>query len=70
VVSVVIGDDGHLKSVQLSKGSGDPLYDQSAVDAVTALIQSNAVLPEPPPELRDAFYGTTLGVNYDGRNAR
>jgi TonB family protein len=70
IVAVVVADDGHLKSVELSKSSGDPLYDQSAVDAVQALIQANAVLPEPPPELRDAYYGTTLGVNYDGSNAR
>lgn len=70
VVSVKVASDGHLKSVALSKSSGDPLFDQSALDAVEALIQADAVLPEPPASLRDAFYGTTIGVNYDGRNVR
>ncbi len=70
VVSVNVAQDGRLKSVALSKSSGDPLFDQSAIDAVEALIQANAVLPEPPSSLRAAFYGTTIGVNYDGRNVR
>ncbi len=70
VVSVNVASDGRLKSVALAKSSGDPLFDQSAIDAVESLIQSNAVLPEPPASLRSAFYGTTIGVNYDGRNAR
>jgi TonB family protein len=70
VVSVEVASDGKLVSVELSKPSGDPLFDQSALDAVQALIQSNAVLPEPPAAMRDAFYGTTFGVNYDGRNVR
>jgi TonB family protein len=69
-VMVEVARDGRLRSVELAKSSGDPLYDQSALDAVTALIQSGAVLPEPPPTLRDQFYGATIAVNYDGRNAR
>lgn len=70
VVSVSVASDGRLKSVAVSKSSGDPLFDQSAIDAVESLIRANAVLPEPPAALRDAFYGTTIGVNFDGRNAR
>jgi TonB family protein len=69
-VMVEVASDGRLRSVQLAKSSGDPLYDQSAIDAVTALIQAGAVLPEPPPALRHQFYGATIAVNYDGRNAR
>jgi TolA protein len=69
-VNVEVAADGHLKSVELAKSSGDPLFDQSAVDAVTALIQSDAVLPEPPADLRDAFYGVTLEIGYNGMNAR
>lgn len=69
-VAVQVADDGRLRSVSISKSSGDPLYDQSAVDAVQALIDANATLPEPPPELRAQFYGTTLGVLFDGKDAR
>src|SRR5690606_19868431 len=70
IVTVEVARDGRLRSVELAKSSGDPLYDQSAIDAVQALIEANAVLPEPPESRRDQFYGTTIAVNSAGRTAR
>jgi TonB family protein len=69
-VAVTTADDGHLKSVRVSKSSGDPLFDQSAIDAVQALIDANASLPEPPVDQQAQFYGVTLGIQFDGKNLR
>ncbi len=70
LLSVRVADDGQLLAVELRQSSGDPVFDQSAIDAVDALIRARAVLPEPPAGQREAFYGTTLAINYDGRNLR
>jgi len=69
-VSVQIAADGRLLRCELNRSSGDPLFDQSAVDAVQSLIDADAILPEPPADLRDAYYGTTIAINFDGRNMR
>ena len=70
IVAVVVASDGALKSAELMRSSGDPLFDQSAVDAAQALIQAGATLPEPPADVRDQFYGATLPVEYTGRGLR
>jgi TonB family protein len=70
IVAVKTSDDGHVESVELQTPSGDPLFDQSAVDAVTALIQANAQIPEPPPEIAQNYYGKTLPVRFRGSDAR
>jgi TonB family protein len=70
LLSVRVADDGQLEAVEIAKSSGDPVFDQSAIDAVEALIRARAVLPEPPADQREAFYGTTLAINYDGKNLR
>lgn len=67
-VTVQVADDGRLVRCELNRSSGDPLFDQSAVDAVQSLIDADATLPEPPAGLRDAYYGTTIPVSFDGRN--
>jgi TonB family protein len=69
IVGVTVADDGALVSVKVSRSSGDPLFDQSGVDAVQALIDANAKLPEPPADLISQFYGTTLGIMFDGADA-
>jgi TonB family protein len=68
--SVEVASDGRLKSVEIGKSSGDPLFDQSILDAVQALIQSGAVLPEPPVALTQNYYGTTLSVRFSGKDVR
>jgi len=70
LVSVQISDDGHLLRCELNRSSGDPLFDQSGVDAVQSLIDAGAVLPAPPTEVRDAYFGTTITISFDGRNMR
>jgi TonB family protein len=70
IVAVVIASDGALRSAEVSRTSGDPLFDQAALDAVDALIRVNATLPEPPADIRDQFYGTTQFVTYTGEGLR
>ena len=69
-LSVAISEDGIVESGEVSKSSGDPYFDQSAVDAVNALVEAKAKVPEPPPELTAEVYGHTIGVYFDGRDMR
>jgi hypothetical protein len=70
IASVHISADGHVEAVETQSPSGDPLFDQSTLDAVTALIQANAQIPEPPPEIAQNYYGQTLPVRFRGSDAR
>jgi outer membrane biosynthesis protein TonB len=70
IAAVSVANDGHLKKVEIEKGSGDPLFDQSILDAVDALIQSGAAIPEPPAALTQNYYGTTLSVRFRGSDVR
>jgi TonB family protein len=69
-IAVTVGDDGRLRGARLSKSSGDPYFDQSAIDAVQALVEAGASLPEPPADQLSRYYGTTFGVIFDGKNLR
>lgn len=70
IASVRVSSDGHLEGVEIQTSSGDPLFDQSAIDAITALMQAGATIPEPPPEIARNYYGTTLPVRFRGRDVR
>jgi TonB family protein len=70
IASVSVSDDGHVEAVEIQSPSGDALFDQSALDAVSALIQSNAQIPEPPPEIAQNYYGKSLPVRFRGSDAR
>lgn len=70
IAAVKISDDGHVESVELQTPSGDPLFDQSVIDRITELIQANAAIPEPPPELTSTYYGQTLPVRFRGSDVR
>jgi TonB family protein len=70
IAAVQVSSEGLVESVEIQSPSGDPLFDQSVVDAVTALIQANATIPEPPPELVATYYGQTLPVRFRGSDVR
>ncbi|MET0343367.1 MAG: TonB C-terminal domain-containing protein [Polyangiales bacterium] len=70
IAGVQLSSEGLLEAVSIQKSSGDPLFDQSVLDAVTALIDVKATIPEPPPELAANYYGKTLGVRFRGSEAR
>lgn len=68
--AVRVSSEGKIEGVELATPSGDPLFDQSVIDAVTALIQAQATIPEPPPEIAQNYYGATLTVRFRGSEAR
>jgi TonB family protein len=70
IAAVKVSDDGHVEAVEIQTSSGDPLFDQDVIDAVTRLIQANAQIPEPPPEIAQNYYGKTLPVRFRGSDAR
>jgi TonB family protein len=70
IASVKVSSEGVIESVSIQTPSGDALFDQSVIDAVTALIDARATIPEPPPELASTYYGGTLPVRFRGSEAR
>ncbi len=70
VAAIQIEDDGRLRSVEIFKSSGDPLFDNDVMASVQALIQSGASIPEPPPDLTGTYYGQTISVRFSGKDLR
>lgn len=70
LASVKVSSEGRVEGVEIHTQSGDPLFDQSVLDAVSALIQAQATIPEPPPEIARNYYGATLTVRFRGSDAR
>jgi len=70
LASVRVSQEGRVEGVEIGTSSGDPLFDQSVLDAVTALMQAQAAIPEPPPEIVQNYYGATLTVRFRGSDAR
>ena len=68
--AIEVTRDGHLKNVQIQKPSGDAYFDQSVLDAIEALIQAGASIPEPPAELTSTYYGTALSIRFHGKDLR
>ena len=60
-VRVRVADDGHARSAWSSRSrAAIRCSTRARVDAVQALIDASAVLPEPPAELRDAVLRHTI----------
>jgi outer membrane biosynthesis protein TonB len=68
-VDIQIGENRHIKDVQLRKESGNPLFDQSVLNRIKDLQESNAKLPEPPDEVADQYLGQTIGLRFRGKDA-
>jgi protein TonB len=54
--------DGKIRSLAVEKSSGNPLYDQAALRAVT----DATPFPPLPEEFREPFLRVHLGLNYSG----
>jgi hypothetical protein len=70
IAGVRVSSEGLIESVTIDTPSGDPLFDQSVIEAVDRLIEARASIPEPPPELASTYYGTTLPVRFRGSDVR
>jgi len=57
-----IGRDGKIRGLAVEKSSGNPLYDQKALRAIT---EANP-FPPLPEEFRETFLRIHLGFNYSG----
>jgi len=57
-----IGRDGKIRSLAVEKSSGNPLYDQAALRAITEATP----FPPLPEEFRETFLRIHLGFNYSG----
>lgn len=69
-VDVQIGQDRSIGGWSVRRGSGNALFDQSVMDRLQALKDSNAQVPEPPAEIAADYLGQTIGVDFKGRSAR
>jgi TonB family protein len=57
-----IGRDGRVSGLRIEKTSGNPLYDQAALRAITEA----APLPPLPDDFKESFLKVHLGFNYSG----
>ncbi len=57
-----IGRDGKVTGLKVEKSSGNSLYDQAAIRAIT----DATPLPPLPADFKDAFLRVHLGFNYSG----
>jgi len=57
-----IGRDGKIRGLAVEKTSGNPLYDQAALRAITEATP----FPPLPEEFRETFLRIHLGFNYSG----
>jgi outer membrane biosynthesis protein TonB len=69
-VDVEITGDRQIADYRIRGSSGNALFDQSVLDRLQALKDSNAQVPEPPPEVASEYLGRTIGLRFRGRDAR
>lgn len=69
-VSVHIGSDLRIESFRLTRPSGDAVYDQSVIDQLQRLVDSQSVIPPPPDDQQDQYLGRDRAFAFRGRDAR
>jgi hypothetical protein len=67
VVSVEITVQLKVGPFEVTRGSGEPLFDQSIEDRINELRTLGTTLPEPPPEVAAKFIGRPITLNFRGR---
>jgi protein TonB len=63
VVSLVINRLGHVVSAGVAESSGDPLFDEAALD----MVRRSDPVPRPPMDLTDDTFSRTLPVEFKAR---
>lgn len=69
-VTIDISEDLHVTDFRVATSSGNPLFDQSVLNRLTEVRDSNTTLPEPPTEVAAQYVGQTITLRFLGRNAR
>jgi protein TonB len=62
-VNIVINRLGHVVSMAVAQTSGDPLFDEAALD----MIRRSDPVPRPPAGLTDDTFERNLPVNFNGK---
>jgi len=62
-VNIVLNRLGHILSVAVAESSGDPLYDEAAMD----MVRRSDPVPRPPAGLTDDTFERNLPVDFKGR---
>jgi TonB family protein len=62
-VSLVLNRLGHVVSLAIAESSGDPLFDEAALD----MIRRSDPVPRPPAALTDDTFSYNLPVDFKGR---
>ncbi|NOY90549.1 MAG: TonB C-terminal domain-containing protein [Deltaproteobacteria bacterium] len=69
-VTIDLSEDLHITGFELVHSSGNALFDQSVLNRIQEVKDSNTTLPEPPPEVAARFVGQTFTLRFRGRDAR
>lgn len=67
VVSVEITTNLKVGAFEVTRGSGEALFDQSIEDRINELRSLDTTVPEPPPEVAAKFLGRSITLNFRGR---
>jgi len=67
VVSVEITTQLKVGPFEVTRGSGEALFDQSIEDRINELKTLGTTVPEPPPEVAAKFLGRSITLNFRGR---
>ena len=62
-LSMVINRLGHVLSVEVAGTSGDPVFDEAALD----MVRRSDPVPRPPAALTDDTFSRTIDVNFRDR---
>jgi periplasmic protein TonB len=62
-VSLMLNRLGHVVSLAIAETSGDPLFDEAALD----MIRRSDPVPRPPATLTDDTFAYNLDVNFNGK---
>jgi len=69
-VTIDISEDLRVTGFAVARTSGNALFDQSVLNRLQEVKDSNTTLPEPPPEVAAQYVGQTITLRFLGRNAR
>jgi hypothetical protein len=63
-VSIEITRDLKIGNFEVTRSSGEPVYDQSVEDRLNELKSLQTTLPEPPPEVAAQYLGQTIDFQF------
>lgn len=66
--TVEITPDLHVGPHEITKSSGEAMFDQSVEDRINQLRTLGTTLPEPPPEVAEKFLGKKITIRFRGKS--